>query len=68
MVEEELDETLYWLELITESGLIKANLLDDLINENNELKKIIVSSILTMRKRIKSNKNGNNPLDKSDKS
>lgn len=68
MVEEELDETLYWLELITESGLVKVNLLNDLINETNELKKIMVSSILTMRKRIKSNKNENNPLDKSDKS
>ena len=68
MVEEELDETLYWLELITESGLLKANLLNDLIKENNELKKIIVSSILTMRIRIKSNKNGNDRLVKSDKS
>lgn len=68
MVEEELDETLYWLELITESGLVKANLLNDLMNENNELKMIIVSSILTMKKKIKSNKKGNDRLDKGDKS
>lgn len=69
MVEEELDETLYWLELITESGLVKANLLNDLINENNELKKIMVSSILTMKKRIKSNrKNRDDPSDKRNKS
>ena len=34
MVEEELDETLYWLELIVESSIVKANLLDDLIKEN----------------------------------
>jgi len=57
MVEEELDETLYWLELIVESGLVKSNLLDDLIKENEELFKIIVSSINTMKKKINPNKN-----------
>jgi four helix bundle protein len=51
MVEEVLDETLYWLEIIVESGLLKANLLDDLIKENQELFRIIVSSISTMKKR-----------------
>ena len=57
MVEEELDETLYWLELIVESGLVKANLLDDLIKENQELFKIIVSSINTMKKKLNSKRN-----------
>ena len=52
MVEEELDETLYWMELIVQSDLIKENLLSDLIVENNELLKIIVSSITTMKKKI----------------
>ncbi len=51
MVEEELDETLYWLELIIQSGLIKENLLQDLKTENTELLKIIVSSITTMKKK-----------------
>lgn len=54
MVEEELDETLYWLELIVESGLIKEQLLKDLMNENQELLKIIVSSIITMKKKLNS--------------
>lgn len=58
MVEEELDETLYWLELIVESGLVKANLLDDLINENEELFKITVSSINTIKKRMNQKKDG----------
>jgi four helix bundle protein len=57
MVEEELDETLYWLELIVESGLVKSNLLNDLIKENEELFKIIVSSINTMKKKINPKKN-----------
>jgi len=45
MVEEELDETLYWLELTVESGMIKETLLNDLMSENEDLLKIIVSSI-----------------------
>ncbi len=54
MVEVELDETLYWLELIIESGIVKAELLNDLVNENLELFKIIVRSITTMKKKINS--------------
>ena len=54
MVEEELDETLYWLELIVESSLVKANLLEELMKENLELYKIIVSSINTMKKKLNS--------------
>ena len=56
MVEEELDETLYWLDLIIQSGLIKENLLQDLKTENIELLKIIVSSITTLKKNIISDK------------
>ena len=58
MVEEELDETLYWLELIVESGLVKANLLDELMKENLELYKIIVSSIITMKKTLNADNKG----------
>lgn len=57
MVEEELDETLYWLELIVESGLVKQELLEDLMKENLELFKIIVSSITTIKKKINSSNN-----------
>jgi len=56
MVEEELDETIYWIELIIESGLMKAILLDGLLKENNELLKIIVSSIKTMKKKLNDKK------------
>ena len=57
MVEEELDETLYWLELTVESGMIKKVLLNDLLTENQELLKIIVSSINTMKKKLNSQQN-----------
>ena len=49
MVEEELDETAYWLELIMELDLVKPELLQDLHHENKELVSIIVKSIITMR-------------------
>ena len=49
MVEEELDEIAYWLELIMELELVKPELLQDLHHENKELVSIIVKSIITMR-------------------
>jgi four helix bundle protein len=63
MVEEELDETFYWLELIVDSGLIRPGLLDDLMKENQELLKIIVSSIVTMKKKMTSDKNNSSNLE-----
>ncbi len=57
MVEKELDETQYWLELSLESGLTKFEFISDLMKENIELFKIISSSIITMKKNIKSKKN-----------
>ena len=52
MVEEELDETAHWLELIMDSGLIKKERLVELHLENLELLKIITRSIITMREKI----------------
>ena len=49
--EEEADETVYWLELVSELGYIKAALLGELIKEANELLAIIVASIKTSRRR-----------------
>src|SRR5437868_12374621 len=34
---QELDETTYWMELLVESGIVKNDLLSDLMNEANEL-------------------------------
>ena len=52
MVEEELDETLHWLEIIMETEMMKPERLQDLHNECHELLKIIVSTIITMRNKI----------------
>ena len=52
IVEEELDETLYWLEIIIMAGLMKDSEVNDLKDENLQLFKIIASSIVTMKKKI----------------
>ena len=52
MVEEELDETAHWLELIMDSGMIKKERLVELYQENLELLKIIVRSIITIREKL----------------
>ena len=37
IVEEELDETMYWLELLVECGILKQNELESLMREAEEL-------------------------------
>jgi four helix bundle protein len=44
IVEEESDETAYWIELFIESGIIKRELLGDLLKEANELTAIFTAS------------------------
>lgn len=50
IVEEEADETLFWLEIIDEMKIFKNVPLDTLIQENDEIIAIIVASIKTARK------------------
>lgn len=49
IVEEEADETLYWLELLIESGLVPAEKLKSLISETNEIIAMTVASIKTLK-------------------
>ena len=50
IVEEEADETLFWLELINEMKILDDKaMLESLMQENNELISIIVASIKTLR-------------------
>jgi four helix bundle protein len=44
VVEEEADESAYWMELIVEGELLKAEQVARLLNEANELAKIMASS------------------------
>ena len=51
IVEEEADETLYWLDLLVESGRLPATLLEPLRREANDLLAMTVASIKTLRAR-----------------
>ena len=49
IVEEEADETQFWIELIIESGLISENRLQDLLKEFKEITAIMASSRITVK-------------------
>jgi four helix bundle protein len=51
-VEEETDESLYWMELLIEAGIVKSERLDSLMKETDELLAITVASINTAKRRI----------------
>ena len=49
IVEEEVDETGYWIEIISDSELIKPELLLEIQKETKELLAIITKSIITKK-------------------
>jgi four helix bundle protein len=51
IVEEETDETLFWLEIIEESGFASHLRVSPIIAETNEILSIIVASLKTLRKK-----------------
>jgi len=59
IVEEEADESLYWLELLVESNIVSENKLTLLMSDINEIVAMTVSSIKTLRE-----KNSTNPKSK----
>lgn len=50
-VEEEADESMYWMELIVEAGVMREELLSGLYREADEVLAMVVASIKTARKR-----------------
>lgn len=53
VVEEEADESVFWMELTVESGMLKAAKVTDLLKEGQEITAVIVSSINTARRNLK---------------
>ena len=49
IVEEEADETLFWLEMIEETGIFSHGKLESLKTETNEVISMIVTSLKTLR-------------------
>ena len=50
IVEEEADETLFWLEVINEMKVFNYDKLEELMKENDEILAIVVASIRTAKK------------------
>ncbi|MEP7274689.1 MAG: four helix bundle protein [Acidobacteriota bacterium] len=51
IVEEEADESLYWMELLIEAGIVSQARLTPLMSEANEIIAMTVASIRTLRRR-----------------
>jgi len=51
-VEEEADETMYWMELIVESGLMTEKQITDLYHEADEILAMVVASIKTAKRGV----------------
>jgi four helix bundle protein len=51
IVEEELDETSFWLELLLAAEMLAPEDVDDLLREANELLSIVVASIRTAKRK-----------------
>ena len=49
IVEEECDESLYWLEMLVETNQIKSTLVSNLMKEGEEILAIVVASAKTAR-------------------
>ncbi len=52
IVEEETDETMYWLEVLNESGLVPESETKDLYKELNEILSVVVASINTSKLKL----------------
>ena len=48
---QELEETVYWLELLVECGIVKVDMLAGLMKEADELTAILVTSTKTLKRR-----------------
>ncbi|BBO32388.1 four helix bundle protein [Lacipirellula parvula] len=51
IVEQELDESIYWMELLVDGEIVTAARLGELMTEADELMKIVVTSIKTIKSR-----------------
>lgn len=50
---QELEETVYWLELLVDAGIVKTDRMKELLEEANELIAILVTSAKTLKKQGK---------------
>jgi four helix bundle protein len=49
IVEEEADETIYWMELLVDADIVKRSRIAELLDEANQILSIVISSIKTAK-------------------
>lgn len=49
IVEEEADETIYWMELLIDADIVKRHRIAELLDEANQILSIVISSIKTAK-------------------
>jgi four helix bundle protein len=49
-VEEEADETIYWMELLIDTGIVNRKRIADLMNEADQILSIVIASIKTAKR------------------
>ena len=62
IVEEETDETLYWLEILEESSMLPAKRIVQIKKEINEILSIVVASIKQLKQKIQNRQSSINNL------
>ena len=62
IVEEEADESAFWMEVIIEDGLLKKEVVEPLLNEANELAKIMASSRISASATLKRSANSQSAI------
>jgi four helix bundle protein len=53
---QELDETMYWLELLQDAEIVRASRLTNLMEESNPISAMLVASINTAKRRLRQKK------------
>lgn len=61
IVEEETNESIYWMELLIEGKIVKESLLENLMDEGNQILSIVVSAIKTSKEKINPKSQIQNP-------
>src|SRR5437867_11009457 len=62
IVEEEADESAYWMELIIEGGLLKSTQVEPLMTEANELARIMAQSRISASVKLQAKPNGKSAI------
>jgi four helix bundle protein len=62
IVEEEADESAFWMEVIIEVGLLKKQVVEPLLNEANELTRIMASSRISASAALKRSTNSQSAI------